>query len=289
MSPDQFLVLCEEVKEKWKMPRSGGQRIQKRTHSIEACMFAVIGSLCTGNDDLTMEGVVQMSDTFICREIERLLFILDEILDPLELLDDEQKELVKGTCKSNRGIIYFIDGCDFAVEEEKERWMYLTHKDNVKKRTAIRCQILVDSLWGFFRGVEVTHAGTSNDQKKLKNSVWNKPGVLTTGDECIGADGGYFPTQHINVSKPFTATELLSGGDTLADWNKTFNADREVIERSFGFLKKKFHIFAQPWRRNKLLFPVALRVALKLCNRFWRECENMPLGLKKQYNALHTI
>ena len=288
LTPEQFKELCTQCAPKWVLPRNGGWRIQKRKHPIHATMFAVIGSLCTGNDDLTMEAICKMSHSLICKEMEHMLFVLDEVLDNMWLMSEEEKQQCIGACKSNPNIIYFLDGCDFAIEEQKNRWMYKTHKDNIKKQTAIRAQILVDTLWGYFRGMECGPAGVNNDQGMLKKSVWNQENVLTSGDESIGADGGYFTTEHISVTKPFTVPEI-AGSEDYQLFNNLFNADREIIERSYCFLKNKFRAFSAPWRRSKQKFPVALRVALKLSNVQWMSEDGMHLGLKKQYDRIHTI
>ena len=73
----------------------------------------------------------------------------------------------------------------------------------------------------------------------LKKSVWNQPNVLTSGDETVGADGGYGSTQHINVTKSFSLPKITES-EELKSFNESFNADKEVIERSFGFYKKNF-------------------------------------------------
>ena len=113
----------------------------------------------------------------------------------------------------------------------------------------------------------------------LTNSYWNNPGVLTAQDEYIGADLGYHPTDHVNVLTPFTELESATSS-TCAYWNKLFNADRELVEREFGFIKNSLKIFDRPWRRRLDLFPLALRVALKLANRYWR-LNDGPFGLNR--------
>ena len=286
MTPEQFEDLCTECWPQWMVPRNEGWRMQRRKHGIKACMFAVIGSLCTANTALTMEAVCRMSHGVIGIEFERMLMILDDVMvDDMCLMDEDERKECYGCCKSDQNMIYFIDGNDFPLEEEKERWMYHTHKDNVKKKTAIRAQILIDTCWGFFRGLECANAGTNNDQGMLLQSVWNQPNALTTGSETVGADSGYWPTKFVNVTKPFSESELIGHPD-FVEWNAVFNSERALSERSFGFLQKKFQIFAQPWRRDKQLFPIALRVAMKLCNRYWREDDNCPLGLKKQIDTV---
>lgn len=288
MDRDRFDILCSLCYPKWVLPRNGGDQIRGRKHGIEACLFAVIGAMCTASNDLTLEAVCNVSHGLINMEFERMLFILDEVLDELTLMDDDERKMCQGSCESDPDMIYFIDGCDFAIEEESERWMYLTHKDNIKKRTAVRAQILIDTHWGYFRGLECANVGTNPDQKMLINSVWNQPDALVSGNESVGADGGYHCTDYIKITKPFPAP-IASSSEYARIFNKSFNAERALIERTFAFLKRKFQIFAQPWRRNKFLFPVALRVALKLCNRFWMEIENMPLGLQRQYDKIQTM
>lgn len=116
----------------------------------------------------------------------------------------------------------------------------------------------------------------------LANSCWNNPGVLTADGEFVGADLGYESTDHINVYSPFKDSETANN-KTLADWNKIFNSDRELVEREFGFIKNSLKIFDRPWRRKRDMFALALRVALKLVNRYWRLNEG-PLGLIRQYS-----
>ena len=114
----------------------------------------------------------------------------------------------------------------------------------------------------------------------LTRSYWNNPDVLTADGEYVGADLGYSSTKHINVMTPFGETDSLSN-PTLAAWNKQFNSDRELVEREFAFIKNSLKIFDRPWRRKRDLFPLALRVALKLANRYWR-LNNGPFGLSRQ-------
>ena len=146
LSPTEFLNLCDECYSRWELPRNGGWQIHARKHGIEACMIAVLGILATGMCDLTMEAVAQMSHGLINIEFERVLCILDEVLDDeMWLLTEEEKEVCKNSCRSDPNAIYIIDGCDIAVEEKKNAWMWKTHKDNVKSNRAARAQILVDT------------------------------------------------------------------------------------------------------------------------------------------------
>ena len=137
--------------------------------------------------------------------------------------------------------------------------------------------------WGYFRGVEVNVPGLSSDQSMLKDSYWNNPDVLTKNNEYVGADLGYKSTKYINVLYPFGELESLKNRQ-YGSWNKLFNADRELIEREFGFIKNSFKIFDKPWRRKRELFPLALRVTLKLVNRYWR-LNGDPLGLHRQKSS----
>ena len=114
----------------------------------------------------------------------------------------------------------------------------------------------------------------------LRNSYWNNPGVLTGDREYIGADLGYHSTEHVNVLFPFQEEESQRNAK-WARWNKIFNSDRELVEREFGFIKNTFKIFDKPWRRKRELFSLALRVTLKLSNRYWRLIEGPP-GLWRQ-------
>ena len=141
---------------------------------------------------------------------------------------------------------------------------------------------MMTNSWGYFRGVEVDTAGLHNDQSMLTGSSWNNAGVLTSAGEYIGADLGYSSTEHINVVAPFSEYESVMN-PTLGKWNKEFNADRELVEREFGFIKNSLKIFDRPWRRKRSLFPLALRVGLKIINRYWRMNEG-PLGLARQLN-----
>ena len=103
---------------------------------------------------------------------------------------------------------------------------------------------------------------------------------VTTDGEYIGADLGYSSTEHINVIAPFSEHASLTN-PTLGRWNKQFNSDRELVEREFGFIKNSLKIFDRPWRRKRSVFPLALRVALKIINRYWR-LNDGPLGLARQ-------
>ena len=128
--------------------------------------------------------------------------------------------------------------------------------------------------------METDVPGLASDQSMLNNSFWNNPNVLTKRGELVGADLGYATTDHINVLTPFKESESV-GNQAYKNWNKDFNADRELVEREFGFIKNSFKIFDKPWRRKRELFPLALRVTLKLANRYWRLNEG-PLGLYRQ-------
>ena len=139
--------------------------------------------------------------------------------------------------------------------------------------------------WGYFRGVEIDCAGLQNDQGMLIKSVWNDPGVLTNEGEWVGADDGYSNTANINIVKPFTKDELDEDPE-LKPWNKVFNRDRGLIERTFAILKGRFAIFDMPWKRAIDLFPLALRVCMKLLNRYWRLNGNVPPGLKRKIDEM---
>ena len=65
-------------------------------------------------------------------------------------MDDEAKEMCATAAKSHPYICYYVDDCDFALTIGLQKWMYLTKKKIVKNRTAIRAQILVDSLYVMF-------------------------------------------------------------------------------------------------------------------------------------------
>ena len=280
--PDDFQNICDDILVSWRKPRVGVQE-RPRKHGVGGCLFAVLGALTTGLSDIAMEGVVEMPASLINIEFERILKILDETYEcELFLMNEEEKRDCVGAAKSHPNIMYFVDGCDFAINNAKEGWMYKTHKKNVPKQRAIRAQILIDAGSGFFRGVEVDPAGLYNDQAMLSKSKWNRPNKLTNDDEYVGADLGYASTQYINVMKPFSNKDLKEIPD-LKLWNKFFNADRSLIERNLAVIRSVFRIFDAPWRRNKHLFPLALRVCLKLLNKYWRLPQNLPPGLKRRY------
>lgn len=286
--PDDFKDLAAEIYDEWRKPRYGVQE-RPRKHGCGACLLAVIGCCTTGMSDVAMEGVVEFPSSLINIEFERLMTILDEHLEPeMQLMDDEEKEVCKGSAISHPNILYFVDGCDFAVRVAKDGWMFTTHKKNVPKKRAIRAQILIDSYAGLFRGVEVDPAGLYSDQGMLSKSKWNEPNKLTGDDEYVGADLGYASTDHINVMKPFTEKALKENPE-FKTWNKAFNADRSLIERNFAILQEVFRIFDKPWRRNKHLFPITLRVCMKLLNRYWRLPQNLPPGLRKKQQIIDTL
>ena len=123
----------------------------------------------------------------------------------------------------------------------------------------------------------------------LINSVWNQsPGMLTDSHEYIGGDEGYWDTQYINVRKPVQQSDI-SKEPGLKTFNKKFNYDRGLIEHTFAILKEKFKIFEYPWTRHKDLFPLALRVCLKLLNKWWRLDGNDPPGLKRYVANIEKV
>ena len=287
--PEDFDGICKDIYNEWKKPRVGVQE-RPRKHNIRACLFTVLGILSTGMTSLNMEGLAAMPASLINVEFERVLKILDkEYEGELFLLSEEEKEYCIGAATSDPYIIYYVDGCDFPLQIAKHKWMYLTTKKNIKSRTAIRAQILIDSFWGFFRGVEIDCAGLTNDQGMLTNSVWNKaPGILTKVRESVGGDEGYWETKFISVTKPVNKTDLEADPGRKY-FNKKFNYDRGLIEHTFAILKEKFRIFDLPWLRHRNLFPLALRVCLKLMNKWWRLDENNPPGLKRRIAQIKKI
>ena len=95
-----------------------------------------------------MEAVAEMSHGLINIEFKRMLGILDKILEPeMGLLEDWEKNRCREAAKSSPGILYYLDGCDFPVRvgDKSHKYLYKTHKKNVKHQRAIRAQILVDS------------------------------------------------------------------------------------------------------------------------------------------------
>ena len=149
LSPSQFIDLCDECLPLWELPRSpDANEPRARTHGIEACLFTTLGILKTGHSDLEMEAVAEMSHGLINIEFKRMLGILDKILEPeMALLKDWEKGKCIAAAKSSPGILYYLDGCDFAVRVGEHKYLYKTHKKNVKHQRAIRAQILVDSQY----------------------------------------------------------------------------------------------------------------------------------------------
>ena len=142
--------LCDEIRSQWELLRKGDNP-GSRKHPLEAQLFATIGMLSTGLGYLAMEGLVEINAGLLCIEFARNLFILDKVLDyEMELMDDEEKEMCATAARSHPYICYYVDGCDFALRIGLQKWMYLTTKKNVKNRTAIRAQILIDSLYVMF-------------------------------------------------------------------------------------------------------------------------------------------
>ena len=75
-----------------------------------------------------------------------MLTILDKVLEPeMKLLTVVEKTMCSGAAKSHPGMMYYLDGCDFPVRIGENKYLYKTHKKNVKHQRAIRAQILVDS------------------------------------------------------------------------------------------------------------------------------------------------
>ena len=128
------------------MYKSSPDEPRGTTHGIEACLFTTLAILKTGQSDLEMEAVSEMSHGLINIEFKRMLGILDKILEPeMGLLKDWEKDKCRGAAKSSPGILYYLDGCDFAVRVGEHKYLYKTHKKNVKHQRAIRAQILIDS------------------------------------------------------------------------------------------------------------------------------------------------
>ena len=259
-----------------------GDQQRPRKHQVEAILFAVLAALTTGLSDVALEGLCGIPASLITIEFERVLGILDEVLGDLELLNDAEKAICRDASKSADGIIYYLDGCDFPLRIGQHCWMYKSHKKNCHRQKGIRAQVLIDSFWGPFRGMECSPAGLYNDQKMLILSDWNRPDALTEDNEYVGCDKGYWPTEHINVLRPFSTQETENDAE-YAKWNKIFNRDRNLIERTFGIFQSTFRIFDMPWRRHKHLFGVALRVCMKLMNRWWMLDSNRPPGLEQQH------
>lgn len=128
---------------------------------------------------------------------------------------------------------------------------------------------MYDTIYGFWRGCVSRGAGINNDQSMLQTSPWNTADGLVAADEGLAADGGYASTEHIAVVTPASKTELLKD-PPLVEFNEYFNADRGKIECAIGAIKRECKILMYPWRRRVELFPLCLRVCLKLMNRYWR-------------------
>ena len=248
---------------------SGQSRARIGVHPFEDILLCTLCILINGCTNLLAECVFQMPSNFIAIAFERCLYALDAALDfEMQLLSDQEKRSAQPPTEFPDAL-YIVDGSDFPVAVHQDKWMFYSHKKNVAKQTGFRSQILIDRLYGYYRGCITHPCGINNDQKMLKESKWNKPNVLINDNEYLMADGGYFPTQHLNVLTPATEKQKSENND-LRMFNKTFNAERSEIERTFGQLQCKFSILAFPWRRKLELFPVCLRVCLKLMNRYWR-------------------
>lgn len=109
--------------------------------------------------------------------------------------------------------------------------------------------------------------------------------MLSDDRTRVGADSGYHTTEHIWIDRPWTKPQQ-KGHPERAAWNKVFNRDRAVIERSFGIFEETWRIFDGPWRRDRHLFPLALRVALKLMNRYWSLPGINPPGAEARLKEL---
>ena len=183
----------------------------------------MLGILATGMTNWNMEAVAEMPASLINIEFERMLYILDEQYEgELFLMNEREKKCCVGAAKSEPYLMYYVDGCDFALRIAKHKWMYITKKKNIKSGSAVRAQILIDAFWGLFRGVEVDCAGLANDQGMLVNSAWNQaPGILTNENEYVGGDSGYWDTQYINIVKPI-AQEDLEENPKLKSFNTQF-------------------------------------------------------------------
>ena len=229
-------------------------------------------TLCILINDTTNKNVQAKHTIYyktVDSQFERMLEAIDEALTPeLTLLSDNEKDFVPFDEPFIECALYTIDGCDFPILAHKNSWMYKTHKMNVYKQHGMRAQILFDNNLGYFRDVIVHPCGTNNDQKMLQNSHWNQKDALVTEKQSINADGGYTSTKHINVNKPATQAEIKKNPQ-LKEFNTKFNSDRSQIERAFGIMKNHFAILRNPWRRKKELFPLCLRVCMKLMNRYW--------------------
>ena len=144
---EQFEELCDECMQLWSLPRTGDGD-GRRKHGIESCLFITLGILKTGMSDLEMEAVAKMSHSLINIEFERMLTILDKVLEfEMCLLEDWEKQVCSTAAKSYPNLLYYLDGCDFPVRVGENKFLYKTHKKNVKHQRAIRAQILVDSLY----------------------------------------------------------------------------------------------------------------------------------------------
>lgn len=135
------------IRAEWSRSRNGGCD-RPRKHGLEACLFSVLAALNTGMTNLNLEGLCEMPASLINVEFVRILKILDDVLDDeMSLLTPLQRNDRMGACQSDPNIVYFCDGVDFEYQVSKHKWIFMSHKKNVKKGTAIRAQILVDALY----------------------------------------------------------------------------------------------------------------------------------------------
>ena len=108
----------------------------------------------------------------------------------MSLLEDWKKQLCSTAANLHPNPLHYLEGNDFPVRVGENKFLYKTHKKNIKHQRVIRAQ-----------------------------------SFLTTDGEYVGADLGYFSTEHLNVVAPFSECKSLTI-PTLGKWNKDFNSDQ---------------------------------------------------------------
>ena len=92
--------------------------------------------------------------------------------------------------KLHPNLLHYLEGCDFPVRVGENKFSCKTHKKNVKHQCVIRAQ-----------------------------------SFLTTDGEHVGADLGYFSTEHLNVVPAFSNYKSLMI-PMLGKWDKDFDSDQ---------------------------------------------------------------
>ena len=251
--------------------RSVAENTKACIYKPEEYILATITIIHSTVTDGITAALFDMSDSEINTKFNAVLPVLDTVLEPemQELTTEEKEAGLAEVLQFPVQMWYIIDGCDFPVEVHTNRQFYKTHKENVPGHKAYRAQILLDRVFGFFRGCVSRAAGTNNDQGMLLNSKWNVPNGLVLDYEGVEADLGYATTENITIIKPATQKEIAKQPE-LMEFNLELNQDRQDIERGLGALQQQCAILTQPWRRSFGTLPMCINVCLKLMNRYWR-------------------